>query len=290
MRNLLQVAVLFAIAMSFAVNLCAQTALPGTEEFGLSKKELADNIAKVEELISRCMRQQGFEYHAVDYVTVKRGMSADKVISGLSEEEFIEKYGFGVATLYVGLPPQLNEGYSPARVGLGEKNIQIFKNLSPADQAAYNRALFGENTDTSFAVGLEIQDFSLCGGCTRKAIEEVFEEDQLKATYYNPLDAMINKDPRMKTALREFAAEMRKRGFEYDHPDEVETDIRDRLKKILGGKTLAIRDMTYDQRKALSDLRKYERRVGIVTFQLAEEIFDPVETAIEKELFARPVN
>ena len=96
-------------------------------------------------------------------------MSADKNLPGVSEEEFINKYGFGVSTLYTGQPPQLAAGYSPGKVGLGERNVQIYKNLSPADQVAYNRALFGDNTDATFAVGIEIEDFSRTGGCTRSA-------------------------------------------------------------------------------------------------------------------------
>src|SRR3990170_5098004 len=210
----------------------AQTALPGTEEFGMTKKELVQAIEKVEALIAQCMREEGFEYVAADYTTVRRGMMADKSLPGLTEEEFIDAHGFGISTLYTGVAPQLAEGYSPGKVGLGNRNVQIFQNLSPADQVAYNRALLGENTDATFAVGLETEDFSRCGGCTRKAIEQVFKPDQLKATYYNPKDALINKDRRMITALRVYASEMRDAGFDYNHPDQVEADVRERLNAI----------------------------------------------------------
>ena len=84
---------------------------------------------------------------------------------------------------------------------MGERNVQIFNNLSPADQVAYNRALLGENTDATFAVALDIENFSRCGGCTLKAIEQVFKPEQLKATYYNPKDTLIKKDPRMRDVL-----------------------------------------------------------------------------------------
>lgn len=261
----------------------------GTVEFGLTQRQLVRNIESVEALIARCMRAQGFQYIAADYNTVRRGMSADKRLPGMGEEEFIAKYGFGVSTMYTGEAPQLATGYSPAKVGLGERNVVIFKRLSPADQVAYNRALFGQNSDASFAVGLETENFSRTGGCTRTAIEQVFEPDRLKATYYNPKDALVNKDPRMKAALREFAAEMRKEGFAYNHPDEVETDIRQRLDALTAGGSIPVDQMTPDQRVALEELRNYERQVGIVTFELAEEIFDPVEEKIERELFAREV-
>ena len=200
MRSLVTLAAILAVGGSAG-------AVPppgvGKEEFGLTTRQLVQKVERVEAAIARCMRAQGFQYVAVDYKTVRRGMSADKNIPGLSEEEFTEKYGFGLATLYTGEPPQLATGYSPGKVGLGERNIEIYKNLSPADRVAYNRALFGENTGATFAVGLETENFSRTGGCTRAAIEEVFEPEQLKSTYYKPLDAHINNDPRMKAALRE---------------------------------------------------------------------------------------
>ncbi len=262
---------------------------PGTKEFGLTQRHLVKSIEMVEALIAKCMRSQGFQYIAADYITVRRGMSADKRLPGVSEEEFISKYGLGISTMYTGKAPQLATGYSPAKVGLGERNIRIYGNLSPADQVAYNRALFGQNADATFAVGLETENFSRTGGCTREAIEQVFEPKQLRATYYNPKDALVNKDPRMKAALREFAAEMSKQGFVYNHPDDVETDIGERLDALTGGGTIPIAQMLPDQLAALRELQDYERRVAVINFELAEELFDPVEETIEREMFARDV-
>ncbi len=259
----------------------------GTEEFGLTPKQLVESIDKVEALIAKCMREQGFEYVAVDYNTVRKGMDADKTMPGVSEKEFISKFGYGVSTTYTGQPPQLAVGYSPGKVGLGRKNVQLFRNLSPVDQVAYNRALFGENAGATFAVSLEIENFSFTGGCTRKGVEQVFKPEQMQATYYNPKDAYINNDPRMKAALRQYAAEMRKAGFEYNHPDEVEKDIRRRLAALTNGSTIPIEKMTPSQLAALKELQSYELRVAVKDFQLQDEIIDPVEEKIERELFAR---
>ena len=126
---------LFALLLTPATA-AAQAQAPkglGTEEFGMSPRELVQAIEKTEELIARCMREQGFQYVAADHNTVRAGMAADKRLPGLSEEEFVSRYGFGVSTFYTGLPPQLSTDYSPARVGLGERNVQIFRGLSPAD-------------------------------------------------------------------------------------------------------------------------------------------------------------
>ena len=261
----------------------------GPEEFGMSRRELVQAIERGEELIARCMQEQGFQYIAADYNTVHAGMKADKSMPGLSEEEFINKYGFGVATMYTGQAPQLTFGYSPARIGLGEQNVQIFKSLSPADQAAYNRALWGENTEASFAVALETENLSQAGGCTRKAIEQVFKPEQLRSSYYNPQNAFINNDPRMKAALRKFAAEMKRDGFDYSHPDDVEPDIRTRLAALTSNGTIPVDQMTPEQRAGLRTLQDYERRVAAKTFELQEKLLTPVEEQVQQELFARKV-
>jgi hypothetical protein len=267
----------------------ANSELPGTEEFGMSKKELVQATEKVEQLIAQCMQEHGFEYVAADYATVRKGMTADKSMPGLTEKEFTAQYGFGVSTLYTGQAPQLSNGYSPAKLGLGDRNIQIYKNLSPADQVAYNRALLGENTDATFAVALESENLSRCGGCTLKAIEQVFKPEQWKATYVNPLDALIRKDPRMKEALRKYADEMRKAGFDYTHPDDVEADIRNRLYAITGGGTLPVDKLSPEQLTALKKLQEDERRAAAINLKLQDEIFDPIEEQIEKEMYARQV-
>jgi len=149
-----------------------QERLPGTEEFGLSERELVEKIESVEALMAKCMREHGFQYIAADYKTVRKGMAADKTLPGLSEKGFIARHGYGISTFYTGKPPQLADGYNPGKIGLGEQNVRIYKNLSPADKVAYNRALLGEDTNPTFAVALEIENFSRTGGCTRTAIAQ----------------------------------------------------------------------------------------------------------------------
>jgi hypothetical protein len=265
----------------------APAAAVGGEEFGMTERELVQAVTKVETLISQCMRQQGFSYTAADFNTVRKAMVADKRMGLMTEGQFIKQYGYGVATMYTGRPPQLANGYSPGKIGLGERNVQLYKSLSAADQVAYNRALFGENTGETFAVALEKENFAMTGGCTRKAIEQVFKPEQIKATYYNPKDAMVNKDPRMQAALRKFSAEMKKAGYSYNHPDEVEADIRTRLAAITGGASILVEQMAPAQQAALKELQDYERRVAVKTFALHQELIEPVEEKILNELFAR---
>jgi hypothetical protein len=289
MRVHIQNKLLLITLLFFARGVYAQGQGPGTEEFGLSMKELVKAVEDVENRIAACMRAHGFEYVPADFKTVRRGMLADKTLPGMDEEEFIKEHGFGISTFYTGVAPQLSEGYSPARTGLGDQNTQIFKNLSPADQVAYNRALLGRNTDATFAVGLEQENFSRCGGCTLEAVKAVFKPDQLGATYYHPLDTLINKDPRIKAAVRKWSEAMRDEGFKYNHPDDVEPDLTARLYAITEGGNTPVTQLSPEQQAALKKLQEYERRVAVIAFELQEDIFEPVEEQIEKEMYSRKV-
>jgi hypothetical protein len=260
--------------------------LAGTEEFGLSREELVTSIERIEELIASCMSEAGFEYVANDYNTVRQGMTADQSLPGLSEEEFIEQYGYGISTLYTGLPPQLADVAIPAQIGLGQQNVQIFQNLSPEDQVAYNRTLFGDNEEATLAVALETEDLSRTGGCTRTAIEQVFTAEQLSTSYTNPKDALIEQDPRMVAALAEYAECIQEAGFSYNHEKEIEPDLRDRLYTITEG--ASVETLSADSKAALTALQSEERALAIASYECESEIIEPVEDQVEEELFADP--
>ena len=261
----------------------------GTEEYGLTQRELILAIEKTEESISKCMREQGFQYFAVDHATVRAGMKATMTAPGLSEAQFVRRYGFGIATLYTGAPPQLATLYSPAATALGARNVEYFKTLSPANQVAYNRALMGEPGSPTFAVALEHETLWQTAACTRKAVEQVFKPNQLHATYVNPHDAVLNKDPRMKAALATYAAEMKKVGYEFNHPDQVEPAIRERLSAITDNGRVPVDKLSPEQSEGLKKLQDYERAVATISVRLHEKVVEPVEERIRKEMFSRKV-
>jgi hypothetical protein len=260
--------------------------IPGKEEYGMTKKELFTAIENVEAEISKCMSAAGFEYVAVDYNTVRRGMTADKSLPGMPEGQFIDQYGYGISTLYTGLPPQLSELQTPAQIGLGEQNVQIFKNLSPADQVAYSHTLFGEHPDATFAVALETEDFSRTGGCTRSAIEKFFTSEQMNSSFLNPFDALVEKDPRMVAANTKFADCLRAAGFEYNYEREIEPDLRKRLDAVTSGQPSEA--LSSDARAALTELQNYERSLASVATSCERQYLDPVADQVERELYAGP--
>jgi hypothetical protein len=167
--------------------------------------------------------------------------------------------------------------------------VQVFAGLSPVDQVAYSRALFGDHSDATFAITLDAEDFSRCGGCTREAIERVFAPEHLQASYYNPRDALIARDARMRVALREYGAKMRAAGFDADDPNAVEAEIVERLDAITGGGATPLEELSAEQLAALEELQNYERRLAATSFDLEAQLIEPVEEKIEKELYARRV-
>lgn len=263
-----------------------QGATPGKEEFGMTKEQLYTAIENVEAEISKCMQEAGFEYVAVDYNTVRQGMTADKSLPGMSEERFVQEYGLGISTLYTGLAPQLSPLRTPAQIGLGEQNVRIFQNLSPADQVAYSQTLFGEHPDATLAVALEAEDVSRTGGCTRTAIEKFFTPEQMSSTYVNPFDLMIDQDPRMVEANGRFAECMRDAGFEYSHVKDVEVDLRKKLDTITGG--APVEALSPDALAALQELQTYERGAAVAAVNCEENFLDPVANQVEREYYAGP--
>jgi hypothetical protein len=261
-------------------------AIPGKEEFGMNKSELYTAVENVEAEISSCMREAGFEYIAVDYPTVRRGMTSDKSLPGMNERQFVESYGYGITTLYTGAAPQLSELHTPAQIGLGRQNVEIFKNLSPADQVAYSHILFGEHPDATFAVALETEDLTRTGGCTRSAIEKFFTAEQMTPTYINPFDVLVDQDPRMVAANARYADCLHTAGFEYNHEKEIEPDLRKKLDTITGGAPLEA--LSADALAALVKLQGYERVLASVTLECERKYLDPVADLVELEYYAGP--
>lgn len=82
---------------------------------------------------------------------------------------------------------------------------------------------------------------------------------------------------------------MRRNGFEYTDPEEVEADVRQRLYAITGGGTVPLEELSREQLAGLEELQEYERRVSVINYELEEELIEPVEEEIEDEMFARQV-
>lgn len=248
----------------------------GTEEFGLTMSELTARAEEVESLISQCMAAEGFEYVPVDFTTIRNAMTSDKSAPGMSSSDYLREYGHGITT---------QEEKPIVEIGLGDQNRRILEGLSEVDRVAYRRTLWGENDDATFAFGLESEDFSRTGGCTREAIEQVFDPNELTATYFNPADALILLDPRAQEALDEFATCMSDAGFAYRHPDDVDIDLQLRYDTLVQGRDHD--ELTELEAEQLANLQDEERAVTAASDSCERSHLEPVLDRIEEEFFGR---
>jgi len=251
----------------------------GSEEFGLSMDQLAAKIEQVEGLIGDCMTAAGFEYVPVDFARVKEGMDADKTAPGLSDEEFIAQYGFGITTQY---------DHPGREIGLGEQNIAIYEALTPQEQVAYDHTLLGEDREATFAQSVEAEDFSKTGGCTRQAVEQVFTPQELTQAYINPADVAIAQDPRVVEATGKWSDCLREQGYDYANPDDVEQDLHDRLDALTHGADP--RTLTGSDAAALTELQGLELALAPASIQCEEDVLEPVISKVEDEIFGAPVS
>jgi len=255
-------------------------AVPGVKEFGLTEQEFAAHVEKTQSLIAACMREAGFEYVPVDVQTIEAAQKRVRQDPGVTEAEYKQKYGFGITTRFD----------NPVRdTGLGPQNLQTFKNLSKADQVAYNRTLFGDDPTADFAFTLDEEDFSSTGGCTRKAVAQVFTPEQLKGTYENPKDVLVQSDPRVTAARQEWVKCMRAEGYDYaTDQDEIIEEYQDKLDELTEGADPAT--LTGERAAELRKLQAEEVAAALVDFDCETKHTTKIVRQVELEVFGRVVS
>jgi len=246
----------------------------GAEVFGMTEEQLVTRIEKVEARIASCMSQPGFEYLPIDPVTFLEAKDALGTVPGLSDEEFVVQYGYGLTTL----PPR-------QAFGTGEENAAIFNDLTPTDQAAYTRALVGEDADATFLIMLDDEVFEAAGGCTRTAVEEAFSPEQLSAIFVNPFDAQVEADQRMVDALKAWSRCVKDAGYDYETSDDLEGELTDRLDAITGGADPAT--LTGGDKNALTELQNDERALAQVDLACTEQEVRAIQEQVERDITGR---
>jgi hypothetical protein len=253
--------------------------LPGIKEFGLTEEQFVQHVDKTQQLIAKCMNEAGFEYIPVDVKTVEAAQARVRTDPGYTRRTYKEKWGLGVTTRFD----------KPVRdVGLGP-NLRIWKSLPPADQEAYSRTLWGEDPTADFVFTLDEEDFSSTGGCTRKAVARVFTPEQLKGTYVNPKDVLVESDPRVVAAKRNWAKCMRGHGYEYNEDqDEIIEEYEERLDQLLDGADP--QTLTGQRAAALRKLQQEEIEVALADLDCQVKHSDQVVRQVELEVYGHPVS
>ena len=264
-------ALLGACGGSKAADTQGVDALLGFDTAGVLQRERI-----VEERTAECMRARGFEYRPADPVARRTAL----VGGNLSEEEFTAQYGYGITTLLDRSVP-----------ATADPNVGIRNALGPADRAAYDVALLGEDRSATFFAAMDTGDFSRLGGCTRTAVEAAFGGAATVTslqTKLDELDRRIVADPRMVAAVATWTRCMADAGYPgLTVSEDVDATLQARLIDVIG--PLASFDPTaaptYDK-AALTELQRLE--VAMVTADVACEdkhvaaVEDKVRSELEK--------
>lgn len=178
---------------------------------------------------------------------------------------------------------------NPVRdTGLGPQNLRIFANLPPSDQVAYNRTLFGRDARYDFVFSLDEEDFSGTGGFTRKAVAQVFTPAQVKGTFVNPKDVLVDSDPRIVSARQAWSRCMRHAGYDYlEDQDEIIGDFEDRLDTLLAGDDPTT--LTGSRAAALKALQIEEIAVSLADLDCQLKHTDAVYDQVETEVYGHPL-
>lgn len=247
----------------------------GSEEFGLSLAALSAKVEKAEAAIGACMHAAGLAYVPLDFSSFKGAMDSDKSKPGLSDAEYAKQFGLGITT----------QPDSPIAVfAAGRENKRIYDTLPAASQAAYRRTLWGENVDWTLVRAIENEDLTGTGGCTRTAADATFSPSELKAAYVNPADQLIESDKRMVKAMQNWSACMKKVGFPYSRPDEVNIDLTARLKALRQGRPAT--ELIGSEKQALTELQGEERAIAVAAKSCEDKHIADVQAQVESEVFA----
>jgi hypothetical protein len=255
-----------------------QQQLPGTREFALNDKQFNQHVEKTQQLISDCMQRAGFEYIPVDVKTVEAAQARVRADPSLPRVPYKKKYGYGATTRFD----------DPVRdVGLGP-NLEIWHGLPPDEQEAYSRTLWGQDPKQDFVWAFDEEDFSKTGGCTREAVAQVFTPAQLRGSYVNPKDVLVESDPRIVKAERQWRGCMHRKGYDYGDQDEIIAEYEERLDTLLDGDDP--KSLTGPRLDALHKLQHAEIKVSLADVGCEIKYTDEPYREVEIDIFGHPVS
>jgi hypothetical protein len=246
------------------------------DQLGFSESGVIERQTRVEGEIQRCMKAQGFDYVPVDPLAQRAALTGK---ARMTDEEFLEQFGYGISTLF---------GRAQAQ---SDPNDRIRKSLSPADRAAYDRTLWGESPGLTFSEAIDSDAAAELGGCTKQATETVFGGAAVLAQIqgrFDELEQRITQDQRMVRAVEKWSKCMADQGYRYDEPEEIDTDLIKRFKTIVGagaqpGATAPpTRGATYD-RGALAALQREEVKVANADLGCEKRHITPVELEVRPQ-------
>jgi hypothetical protein len=245
------------------------------ETLGFSREGTMELQSRVENRIRDCMKAQGFDYVPVDPFAQQQALTGK---ARVTDEEFTKQFGYGISTLF-------GKGSSQS-----DPNDRVRVTLSTADRAAYDRALGGDNPGVTFAEAVDSGDFTELGGCTKDASEAAFGGSAVLTSLVEKLDELderIIQDQRMVKATEKWAACLQEEGYRYEEPDEIDSDIEERFKSIVGsgvrpGTSTPPAGTSYDK-AALASLQREEVKIANADLNCEKRDIQPVEEKVRPQ-------
>ncbi len=248
------------------------------DQLGFDQAGLIARQSRVEAAIGECMRNEGFEYVPVDPLAQRAALVGS---SRLSDEDFLNQFGYGISTLWGRGAPE------------ADPNASIRASLGAADRRAYDRTLWGENKGASFTEAIENGHFDRLGGCTLEATERVFGGAQVLTQLQGKLDALddrILEDQRMVRALESWSECVADAGFRYEDPEEIDSDLFARMEKLVGplpgqfatGPPAGEKAQSYDP-AALRELQREEVQIARADWACEKKRILPVENVVRPQ-------
>ena len=210
---------------------------PALEQARYERQEL-----EAQQLIRQCMAQQGWEYtpFVPDF--------GEEVFFGpgddLSREEWVAQYGFGISTTFTEQFDQdfsVEENLDPT----DDPNFIYRDSLTPAEQIAYDRALYGsfdfDESDIEYGEdGNPIFPEFEPSGCFDEAYGELFggfggEGGEIEVVYeelgplYEELFQRIEADPRVVELKGAWSGCMGEAGYTFAGQDDMYMSIEERM-------------------------------------------------------------
>jgi hypothetical protein len=246
------------------------------DQLGFSESGVIERQTRVENLIRDCMKAQGFDYVPVDPLAQQAALTGK---ARLTDEEFLEQFGYGISTLFGRGSPQ------------ADPNERLRKSLASADRSAYDRALWGENPGLTFAEAIDSDAATELGGCTKEATEQVFGGAAVLAKVqgkFDELEERITQDQRMVRAVERWSKCMADDGYRYEEPEEIDTDVLKSFRSIVGAgvqpgaSAPPVAGASYD-RSALAGLQREEVRIARADLACEKRHITPVELEVRPQ-------
>jgi hypothetical protein len=246
------------------------------DQLGFSDTGVLERQSRVEGRIRDCMKMQGFDYVPVDPLAQRAALTGK---ARMTDEEFLDQFGYGISTLF-------GRG-SPA----SDPNERIRASLGPADRAAYDRALFGESPGLTFADAIDDDAAADLGGCTKKATGAVFGGTAVLAAIqgkFDELEERLLQDQRMVRAVEAWSACMENKGYSYQEPEQIDADLIERFKDVVGAGTApgaaapADPSATWDK-AALAALQRDEVKIARADLACEQKEITPVELEVRPQ-------